>query len=154
MKRSYTANDLRSKAESARRRAEAAQRIAQQELQVAEEAEAAAEQNEEKVRKNTLKKLRSGTRDRNAIDCAVETINMRYSANSTFSRLDVKTFTLLVERINIRTLRHFCDRGIVDEVLQATQKMMLPEPFWLDYHASIKSSDHNLSKLYWMGAFK
>lgn len=154
MKRGYAANDLKSRAEAARRRAEAAQRIAQRELQAAEEAEAAAKQSEEVIRKNILKKLCSGSRDRLAINCALETISMRYSANSTFSRLDVKSFTLLVERVNIRVLRHLHNHGVSDEILRETLHMKLPEPFWLEYHAEIKSSNGELSKLYFMGAFE
>lgn len=154
MKRGYAPNDLKRRAKTARQRAEAAQRVAQQELQAAEEAEAAAKQSEEVIRRNILKKLRSGTRDRHAINCASETIGMRYSANSTFSRLDVKSFTLLVELVNIRVLRHLHNHGVSDEILRETLHMKLPEPFWLEYHTEIKSSNGELSKLYFMGAFK
>merc|ERR1712000_642334 len=73
---------------------------------------------------------------------------MRYAAESGLRQIDVGSFTVLVERVNIRSLRRFHERGVPGAILTKSQEMPLPEPFWLHYHASIRNSDHSLSKLY------
>merc|ERR1712000_479135 len=75
---------------------------------------------------------------------------MRYAAESGLRQIDVRSFTVLVERVNIRSLRRFHERGVPGAILTKSQEMPLPEPFWLHYHASIRNSDHSLSKLYFM----
>lgn len=107
-----------------------------------------------KVITSTLGKVRSTTRDRdrNAIRFASKTIALRYSNGSGLARPDVKSFTILTERANFRTLQHFHTWGVPDEVLRELHGMVLPEPFWVEYHASIRKSNPDLSRRYFKGS--
>lgn len=123
-------------------------------FKVAAAAEAAAKRMEAMELRRTLQKLRSKIkiRDRAAIERAGESLALRYAADSGLRQIDVKSFTVLVERVNIRTLRHFRDRGVPQAILGATQEMPLPEPFWVEYHTRTRiSGNKQLSKLYFMG---
>ena len=145
------AKERRRKAENALRRAEAARQEALREINAADADEAAAEECETAIIAQTLKKLSSKVRDRKAIEKAGETLAMRYDTDSGLRQIDVKSFTILVERINLRVLRRFRQRGVPEPILFKTKDMPLPVPFWLDYHESVRKSDCNLSRLYYTG---
>lgn len=142
----HRAELLLRKAEIARQKAEAAQRRADK---AAEQARTA-ELTQEILDQGILNKVRAGARDRAAIRNARETIAMRYNANSCLGKIDIKSFTILVERLNIQCLRRL-DRYVPDALLKETREIPLPSPFWLDYHQKIKDFDCDTSKLYFMG---
>lgn len=143
--------ERRRKAAIALRLAEAAREEALREIHAAEADQAAAEECDTEVIARTLKKLSSNVRDRKAIEKASETLAMRYDTDSGLRRIDVRSFTILVERINLRVLRRFHNKGVPEPVLSRTKEMPLPEPFWLDYHESVRKSDCNLSRMYFTG---
>ena len=143
--------ERRRKAAKALRLAEAAREEALREIHAAEADQAAAEERDTEVIAQTLKKLSSNVRDGKAIEKACETLAMRYDTDSGLRRIDVRSFTILVERVNLRVLRRFHNKGVPEPVLSRTKEMPLPEPFWLDYHESVRKSDCNLSKLYFTG---
>ncbi|KAJ4161585.1 uncharacterized protein LMH87_007616 [Akanthomyces muscarius] len=114
---------LSRKADTALRKASVAAKAPRLRSQAIDNAEVA------KVITSTLAKVRSTTRDRDrhAIRFASKTIALRYSNSSGLARPDVKSFTILTERANFRTLQHFHTWGVPDEaIFQGNFRIPLP----------------------------
>ncbi|KAI1249780.1 hypothetical protein MGN70_009394 [Eutypa lata] len=142
-------NILKKRVATAQRKLEAAKgRIEAAELRQTKEV-AVQEHNLQKI----LSKIRTGNQDRTAITAAKQSIAMRYNPDSHLGKIDIKTFTILAQCLSIQYLRQINRTGysILDPVLQQTDAMPLPTPFWENYHHEINKSDSNISQYYFTG---
>jgi hypothetical protein len=143
---------LESKAEALQRKADNAKRQAAtylSKVNAAKQAASDAEATEQQAIEKSLERIRTANRHRNALEHALLTIGMRYNDGSSLGKVDIKTFTILVERLSILSLRNL-NREIPKVFLDLTSTMELPS-FWTAYHQKIRESSPQMSKRYFIG---